>query len=204
MRLQTKDDILVPVSYPHQLHNPDAMKLQGRAREKPVTSGLLELSSSEVLNSEALSSALLFAGYNRNKRRVLHPLQPVQTKMTPTVLSDNNDNPLKENIQEAESWVHQPLAPENLSPQKLIQSTSENQRFENLVSETRTSERDTISIITQGRLHGSNLIHLEAGEPTKVVQWSPNQFVDFFASSVAYGVVEAGKARLKDDDQTRS
>lgn len=53
---------------------------------------------------------------------------------------------------------------------------------------------DAMSLLTGGLLHGSNLIHLEAGEPICVRKWSDSQFVDFFASSVAYGVVEAGKA----------
>nr|XP_039250229.1 probable G-protein coupled receptor 101 isoform X2 [Styela clava] len=207
MRLQTKDDVQVPISYEHKKNQ--SGKTQSRAREKPAISGLLELSSAEVLSSTALSSALLFAGYDFNNRRGNNPVS-----VTRRTLSDpgehetasNNDIVISadsaESNKESESSTTNTelaLALGNIpssKPKPIMQPAVMYQKSD--------SENDKISVITQGRLHGSNLIHLEAGEPTTVRKWSESQFVDFFASSIAYGVVEAGKVKAKEEERCPS
>lgn len=255
------------------IHISRCQSMKSRTREKPATSGLLELTSAEVLSNTALSSALLFTGCGTksskgfdmytmtNGQTICRVDDDVPPKLaTPEIIVTNGDsnenvdiiennvtvnngNRLEENgistqeggdaafSNEANALDSQDGLFINFTNNKAyVQSTDQKicDSANHITSTNETDEScqsnaaifsmphdlltkssapinqdcsncdamgggDAMSLLTGGRIHGSNLVHLEAGEPIAVRQWSQSQFVDFFASSIAYGVVEAGK-----------
>lgn len=277
----SKDDESMQLNFGRSkdIHISRCHSMKSRTREKPATtSGLLELTSAEVLSNTALSSALLFTGcgtktgkgfdrYTMTNGQTICRVDDTPPNLTtPEIIITNGDSyentntfdenkvtvnkggAVKENgissheglnatlcngdnpsdsrdglfinftnneanvlpsdqkrcdisnhvtsaNESSESSQHNPTMPRVPSDPPIKSVLSDNQDGSNCDA---LGSGDTMSLLTGGILHGSNLIHLEAGEPIAVRQWSPSQFVDFFASSIAYGVVEAGKTVVHD------
>ena len=154
-----------PANKANDLHN-----IQLRDREQLATGGPLAINSSQVLSSEILLPALLFNSFSNN-------------------LNFDDAN--------ATSCPHsgKAMAHSNRRTTVLNQSSSsDTERISVSGSETSTPDTsnasDTVSKLTKGKLHSSNLIHLEAGEPVQVRNWNRNQIIDYFAQTLAYDLVE--------------